>query len=163
MNFCKEHFQADDEYMTPKSAWENIAHLIPKDKVIWEAFYGNGKSGEYLKELGFNVIHENINFYDHNLGDIIVSNPPFSNWVPIIKRLVELDKPFVLIIPSSRIFTVKFQTLFPNTTLDDLQIVIPRRRIQFVKDPKPKHDRCNFDCIYAFYKMKLSRDVVFLQ
>ena len=24
-----------DDYMTPKSAWENIKHIIPKDKIIW--------------------------------------------------------------------------------------------------------------------------------
>lgn len=163
MNFCNEHFdKSQDEYMTPKNAWENISHLLPKNKVLWEAFYGDGKSGEYLKELGFNVIHEKIDFYQHNLGDIVVSNPPFSHWVPVIERLVELEKPFVLIIPSSRLFTVKFQSLFKNT-LKDLQVVIPRRRIQFVKTPPPKHNRCNFDCIYAFYKMNLLSDLTFLQ
>jgi hypothetical protein len=26
----------DDEYMTPKSAWEQIAPFIPKEKVIYE-------------------------------------------------------------------------------------------------------------------------------
>ena len=53
---------SDDEYMTPKSAWEEIRALIPRGKVIWEAFYGDGKSGAYLRELGFEVIHEPINF-----------------------------------------------------------------------------------------------------
>ena len=43
----------DDEYMTPKSAWEQIAPLIPTDKVIYEAFYGDGSSGAHLRELGF--------------------------------------------------------------------------------------------------------------
>lgn len=161
MNFTNEHFKIDDEYMTPKSAWENVQHLIPKNLTLWEAFYGDGTSGQYLRELGYQVIHERINFYDHNLGDVVVSNPPYSNWVPVIQRLVELEKPFVLIIPSSRLFTVKFQTLFGNT-LDHLQVVIPRRRIQFVKNPPAKHNRCNFDCIYAFYKMNLEKDLTFL-
>ncbi len=53
-----------DDYMTPKYAWENIQYLIPKDKVIWEAFYGGGKSGEYLKELGFDVIHDEVDFFE---------------------------------------------------------------------------------------------------
>ena len=52
------------DYMTPKSAWEAIAHLIPKDKVIWEAFYGDGCSGEYLRQLGFDVIHKPVNFFE---------------------------------------------------------------------------------------------------
>ena len=36
----KSHLQLKkhDDYMTPKYAWEHIQHLIPKDKVIWEAF-----------------------------------------------------------------------------------------------------------------------------
>ena len=37
-------FDVNDEYFTPKSAWEAIKDYIPKDKVIWEAFYGNGTS-----------------------------------------------------------------------------------------------------------------------
>ena len=36
-------FNNDDDYMTPKEVWESIAHLLPKDKVIWESFYGDGK------------------------------------------------------------------------------------------------------------------------
>jgi len=37
--FHTKTFLKHDSYMTPKSAWDNIKHLIPKDKVIWEAFY----------------------------------------------------------------------------------------------------------------------------
>ena len=38
--FHTKTFAKHDSYMTPKSAWENIKEYIPKDKVIWEAFYG---------------------------------------------------------------------------------------------------------------------------
>ena len=47
----------DDDYQTPKEVWKSIAHFLPKDKVIWESFYGDGRSGKYLQELGFQVIH----------------------------------------------------------------------------------------------------------
>ena len=76
--FHTKTFQKHDDYMTPKYAWENIKNYIPKDKVIWEAFFGDGKSGKYLTELGFNTIHEEIDFFENNKGDIVVSNPPFS-------------------------------------------------------------------------------------
>ena len=46
--------------------------------VIWEAFYGDGESGAILTNLGCNVIHEEIDFFTNNEGDVIVSNPPFS-------------------------------------------------------------------------------------
>ena len=69
--FQTKTFLKHDDYMTPKYAFENIAHLIPKDKIIWEAFYGDGKSGTYLTELGFNVIHEPIDFFENDKGEII--------------------------------------------------------------------------------------------
>ena len=54
--FNTKSFIVYDDYMSPKSAWEAINHLIPKNKVIWEAFYGDWKSGQYLTELGYDVI-----------------------------------------------------------------------------------------------------------
>jgi hypothetical protein len=99
--FHTKTFLKHDDYMTPKYAWENIKDYIPKDKVIWEAFYGDGKSGEYLRELGFNVIHNDNDFFESNEGDIIVSNPPFSDKNKTINRLKELDKPFIMIITST--------------------------------------------------------------
>ena len=162
--FHIKSFIKHDDYMTPKSAWENIKHLIPKDKVIWEAFYGNGKSGDYLKELGFNVIHEPVEFFTNDLGDIIVSNPPFSKSKEVIKRLKELDKPFIIIMPCSKINTSYFRDYFMNT---GLQIVIPIKRIHFEKlvdGKKPENwkNACNFDCFYYCYKIGLERDITWI-
>jgi len=163
--FQTKTFLKHDDYMTPKYAWENIKHLIPQNKVIWEAFYGDGKSGEYLKELGFNVIHEKIDFFENNVGDIIVSNPPFSKSKEIMKRLKELDKPFIIILPSSKICTSYFRENYKN---DKLQIIIPRRRIHFLKhiDGKPVEgykNACNFDCFYYCYKMGFDKDIIWLE
>lgn len=163
--FHTKTFLKHDDYMTPKSAWENIKHLIPKDKVIWEAFYGDGKSGDYLKELGFNVIHEPINFFEHNLGEIIVTNPPFSKSKEVIQRLKQLDKPFIIIMPSSKINTSYFRENFMNK---GLQIIIPRKRIQFEKlvdgeKVKECKNACNFDCFYYCYKMGFEKDIIWLE
>ena len=86
--------------------WEVIKDYISKDKVIWEAFYGNGDSGKHLEDLGFTVIHENVDFLNSDLGDIIVSNPPFSKTKEIFSRLEEIDKPFILIMPAYKIHTL---------------------------------------------------------
>ena len=155
--FNNKDFLKYDDYMTPKSAWVNIKEFIPKDKVIWEAFYGDGKSGEDLRELGFDVIHEPIDFFENNLGDIIVSNPPFSDCKNIMPRLKELDKPFILILPSSKINTQYFKP-FAN----EVQIIIPPKRIQFIKDGNELKNKCNFDCFYYCYKMNLPRDIIWL-
>jgi hypothetical protein len=150
--------------MTPKHAWEDIKDYIPKDKVLWEAFYGNGNSGKHLQELGFNVIHEKIDFFLENRGDIIVSNPPFSKSKEVLYRLKELDKPFIMILPSSKINTQYVRHLFKD---DKLQIIIPRKRIHFEKlvdgqKPDGWKNACNFDCFYYCWKINLTKDIVWL-
>lgn len=36
--FHTKTFLKHDDYMTPYYAWDNIKHLIPKNKVIWKHF-----------------------------------------------------------------------------------------------------------------------------
>lgn len=162
--FETKTFHIYDDYMTPKSAWENIKHIIPTNKVIWEPFYGDGKSGDYLRELGFNVIHEpNTDFFQNNKGDIIVSNPPFSKTAKVLDRLIQIEKPFILILPSSKINTCYFRNIIGGN-LDinkHFKIIIPTRRIQFNKLQNGEvmcNNRCNFDCFYYCYKIDLLND-----
>jgi hypothetical protein len=160
--FNVSSFLKHDDYMTPKSAWEAIRHLIPNDKVIWEAFYGDGKSGEYLTELGFNVIHENIDFFENDIGNIIVSNPPYSISEKVVNRLAELDKPFIMIMPVSKLNTSYFKVF-----KDKIQLIIPKKRIHFLKlvdgkVPDKWKNACNFDCFYYCYKIGLNKDITWL-
>jgi hypothetical protein len=156
-------FKIHDDYMTPKSAWENIKHLIPKDKVIWEAFYGDGTSGKHLQELGFKVIHAQVDFFESNLGEIIVTNPPFSKTKEILKRLMVLDKPFIIILPSSKINTSYFREWKDK----DIQIIVPRKRIHFEKHENgqkvKQKSACAFDCFYYCYKMNLPNSILWLE
>lgn len=114
-SFHPKTFLKHDDYMTPKYVWENIIQYIPKNKTIWESFYGDGTSGLDLSNLGFNVIHDKDDFFLNNKGDIIVSNPPFSKKKEVLKRLKQLDKPFILIMPSSTINTQYTRELFSNS------------------------------------------------
>ena len=161
--FHTKTFMKHDDYMSPKYAWENINMYIPKDKIIWEAFYGDGKSGNFLTELGYEVIHEEVDFFENDLGDIIVSNPPFSQSKEVMARLLILDKPFILILPSSKINTSYFRSWKDK----GLQIIIPRKRIHFTKlvggvIPDNYKSSCNFDCFYYCYKIGLSKDIIWL-
>jgi hypothetical protein len=160
--FQTKTFTRHDDYMTPTSAWDNIKQYIPKDKVIWEAFYGDGKSGAHLKELGFDVIHEEIDFFAEDKGDIVVSNPPFSQIPEILKRLVEINKPFILIMPSSKINTQYFRKLFANNE-NKIKIIIPIKRIHFDKKvegetPEGWRNACYFDCFYYCWKIETIKD-----
>ena len=165
VGFCTKIFKIYDDYMTPKSAWVDIKQYIPIDKVIWEPFYCDGASGNYLKELGFNVIHENIDFFNANLGEVIITNPPFSKTKEVLQRLIEIDKPFILILPSSKLHALYLQKILYSKRL---QLIVPRRRIQFQKIvngvvPENYKSKCNFDCMYYTYKMNLEQDIIFLK
>jgi len=159
MNTHLSHCQSERvEYYTPEWVWDCLKPYIPKDKVIWEPFYGDGQSGEDLRKLGFNVIHLQEDFFNNNKGDIVVSNPPFSCKKQVIERLVELDKPFIIIMPQNTINNNYIRELIP-----DIQIIIPRRRIQFIKNGEDGHPKkCNFDCFYYCYKIGLEKDILFL-
>ena len=162
--FHPKTFIKHDDYMTPKYVWDWIKDFIPKDKVIWEAFYGDGESGKNLSDLGFNVIHEETDFFTNNLGDVIVSNPPFTKKKAVMTRLKEIDKPFIIICPSSMLNTQYVRHLFKD---DRLQIIIPNKRINFKKlidgkVPDNWGDRCSFDCFYYCWKLDLPNDIVWL-
>jgi len=156
-DFTTKTFIKHDDYMTPFSAWDNIKEYIPKDKVIWEAFYGDGESGEHLTKLGFKTIHKEIDFFESDEGEIIVSNPPFSLVKKIVPKLIELDKPFILLMPVSKIATQYFKPL-----KNKVQIIIPEKRINFIKNGNEKTSNCNFDCFYYCYKIELEQDITWL-
>jgi hypothetical protein len=162
--FTTKTFTKYDDWLTPKSAWEDVQDFIPRDKVIWEAFYGNGESGTHLSSLGFQVIHEDIDFFEHDKGDIIVSNPPFTRIPEVLERLKTIGKPFLLIMPSSKINTQYFRNLFAK---EKIQIIIPKKRIQFEKlvngeKVEGQKKACNFDCFYYCWKWNLEQDITWI-
>jgi hypothetical protein len=162
--FHTKTFIKHDDYMTPKHAWEDIKQYIPKVK-IWEAFYGDGTSGNHLADLGFNVIHEERDFFFEppDEYDAIITNPPYSQSKNIMNKLLEYDKPFIMIMPSSKINTSYLRSWKDK----GIQIIIPRKRIHFIKivDGKviDKKSTCNFDCFYYCYKINLHKDIVWLE
>ncbi len=165
-DFNPKTLKQHDDYESPKYVWENIKKYIPKDKVIWECFYGTGKSGKYLTELGFDTIHEPIDFFKNDKGECLCSNPPFSKTKEVLTRLKELKKPFIMLLPSSKICTQYFRQLFSNEE-SPIQIIIPRKRIHFIKivngEPVPNwKPQTSFDCYYYCWGINLPRDILWL-
>ena len=157
MSFVKD--KNTDNYMTNKIEWERIKDFIPKNKKIWSPFYGDGKQKEYFKEMGFDIIHEDEDFFKNNKGEIIIDNPPFSKKKEILSRLKEIDKPFILICPSMMLSYKYFHELYK----DQIQILVPYKRINFRHiDSGKKNYSPPFASFYFCYKLNLKKDLIFI-
>ena len=164
--FNTHTFIKHDDYTTPFEAWNNIKEYIPRNKSIWCPFYCDGNQKTDFQKLGFDIIHEEEDFFENDKGDVIIDNPPFSKKKEVFTRLKQLGKPFIMICPSSMINTQYIRQLFKDGD-DKLQIIIPKGRIHFIKKvdgvvPDGWGNSCNFDCFYYCWKMNLSRDIIWL-
>lgn len=112
-----------DEVFTPFYAVEPLLKYIPKDKVIWCPFDEEWSAYyQMFTENGYKVIRSSIiegqDFFTYEPEehyDIIVSNPPFSKKDEILKRLNDLGKPFIILLPANSIQGSKrYKTCFKN-------------------------------------------------
>lgn len=166
--FQSYNSRKSDEYYTPKWVWEAIAPYLPKDKVIWEAF-GIGSSissSQNLRDLGFQVVQTEKDFFLENKGDYIISNPPFSQIKRVFERIVLLDKPFCLIINSCCLHSKYFKDIFKDS-LDEIQLFIPPKIDYLIKNPETNEMEfgkkgCPYYSLIICWKMKMKKDVVFI-
>jgi hypothetical protein len=149
----------NDNYETPNEIIDTILTYIGKDKIIYEPFYCNGRSGKYITSKGYECIHKMEDFFEQNVKkneyDCIVSNPPFSDLSFIYRKLQTIDKPFALLVP--------LETLARKYLMfKDVQIIILKKSIHFIKNgvrtnrPMPK------PLCWVCYKMELPRDIIFI-
>lgn len=168
-------FEVHNDYYTPKSAWENINHLIPNDKTIWECCMLNShlsKSKEHLQSLGKTVIGETFwdffEIYDKIDYDMIITNPPFETKLKqdILKILVKIDKPFILIMNSMNLYANYFKEIFSGKE-KDLQIVFPKGKIHFERLMEngeiERKNNTSFYCVYVTYKMNIPNEKLYLK
>ena len=94
--------------------------------------------------------------------DILISNPPFSLKYKIMKQLVDLDKPFILILPLSCITTKSYRSVFNGKT-DRLTLLIPQGRMLFINKKTNKLERkTTFENCYVCYKIETNKPIVYL-
>jgi hypothetical protein len=160
MSFVQD--KDSDNYITNKYEWERIKDYIPTDKIIWSPFYCDGKQKEYFKELGYDIIHENKDFFSYTPEyDIIIDNPPFSKKNEILNKLNDLNKPFIIICPSMMLSYKYFQTNFKDK---NIQLIIPYKRMNFKHlNSNKKNYSPPFASFYYCYKMNLPKDIIFLE
>lgn len=154
----------NDEYYTPIKIWQDILHYLPRDKVYIDPFFGDGSNIENLKSLGLDVVGADLDAFDlldEIPYDIILTNPAFSKniLIELLFNLDALQKPFILILPITKIFSKYFRRSFRS--YKDIQIIIPKERMSFIV-PNSSKSNPSFVCAYICYKMDLPADILFL-
>ena len=90
----------------------------------------------------------------------------------VFERLAFLDKPFIMILPVSKMNTNYFrdwleemESAHPELQ-DQTQLIVPRKRIQFIKIENGKKIEmkscCNFDFYYYCHRMNLPKTIIHL-
>jgi len=159
-----------DDYYTAPSSWNMIEPYIKAKgfKRVYEACMLNStlsKSPQYWKDKGYEVIfNHNWNFLEHEEPkenyDCIITNPPFDLDIklPILKKLVQLDKPFCIIMNVCNVFAKYFNDLFKDKQ-EHLEFIYPRGKILFEKMVNGKMEgkikQPSFYCVFVCYKMDL--------
>lgn len=139
-----------DNYETPQNALEMILRNVPREKIIWDPFYCDGRIKEFFSHLGYTCIHERRDFFEYEpfLYELIVTNPPYSIKEQVLKRLLALGRPFAVLMPLSTIATSYFYELM---RAQDYQMVVSRQRFNFLRhndEPKTKNKVCTFPTVW---------------
>tara|TARA_R100000900_G_C3299583_1_gene157450 strand:+ start:193 stop:699 length:507 start_codon:yes stop_codon:yes gene_type:complete len=168
MNTTLKHLNNDNvEYYTPRWVWDLLSPLIPKNYTIWEAFRSDDvascDSADYLRQLGFDVVNPLCDFFDSTYEDVgadcCVSNPPFNKKKEVLQRLLDFDKPFMLILPNIILNTIYFIEMAKKHS--EIQIIILPKRIDFIKQNKTK-SVASFHTLVISYKLNLPQRLTFL-
>lgn len=146
----------NDEWMSPNHIWDTVLQYTPIDKKIWEPFYSpDSTSGDYMISKGYDVIWRKEDFFEVDYPDrIIITNPPFSKKKQILEKLFNNDYAFMILLPMNCLFRVYFQKY-----LDKVQIIIPNRRINFIKKDLGLQKNINLECVWICHKMNLPKDI----
>ena len=154
----KDSFNEKDEYYTPKILVEPIIKYIKNGSIVWCPF--DTEKSEFvicLKENGFEVIYSHIwdgkDFfkYEPENYDCIISNPPFTKKLDILRRLYELDKPFAMILGLP---ILNYQEIGAFFLDKKLQLLIVDKKVSF------DGNTASFNNSYFCYNL-LPRDIIF--
>ena len=145
-------FSSNDEWMTPRYALRDFFSYTKIDKQyrIWEPFYGDGRSTNIMKTMGYDVIEcEGKDFFSTPIptGNVIlVSNIPFSIKKQILQFIfleANIER-FAILLPVNTFYTKYFHEILEKTENRNVNMLIPHARIQYTKNGK-KISYCALD------------------
>ena len=145
----KKAFKVQDEWATPSLLVNMLIPYLRKWEIefvnkngyrplIWLPFdTENSQYYKILKKEGFQVVRSHLNDdkdffnYQPEKFDIIVSNPPFSQKLKIMERIIfDLKKPFILLMNIMCLNYQNVSNLFQCVN-PKIQFIIPDKKVSF--------------------------------
>lgn len=134
-----------DDFQTPAHALKPLLRFLPKDKVIWECACGKGNLVKALRKERYAVratdIKTGTDFLSYQpepegledlfgpskkpLGDVIVTNPPYSAKDDFLAVACMLDLPFAFLMPLTAMEGQRRQFYYRTYGVE--LIVLPKR------------------------------------
>ncbi len=155
----KPRFNIKDEYYTPSILVKPIIKYLRPNATIWCPF--DTENSEFvilLKEAGHKVIYSHIwygqdffEFEPEEDYDYIISNPPFTRKLDVLKRLYEIGKPFAMVMGLP---ILNYQEIGEFFLDKELQLLIVDKKVSF------DGNTASFNNSYFCYKM-LPKDIIF--
>jgi len=156
-----ENSEIGDEKYTPFYAVEPLIKYIDKYDTIWCPFDKEWSAYvQRFKENGNKVIFSHIDygqdFFEYEPKehyDVIISNPPFSKKVKVLKRLEELKKPYCILLPlgslqgekqfqflkfGAQLLCFKYRICYYKGESREVDKEVPFASAYFAKDFLPK-------------------------
>ena len=138
MSQLQYKFNKNDEYYTPSYAVYPIIKYLKQGSTVWCPFDKEESNFvQVLAKEGFNVIYGHIetgqDFFKVDVPkcDYIISNPPYSLKGEVFKRLIEIGKPYAMLINFQGIFDNKNRfEMFKNNRTEMLWL---SPRVNYIK------------------------------
>jgi hypothetical protein len=142
-------FNKKDEYYTPKIMVYPIISYLKPGSTIWCPF--DTEHSEFVKvlsESGFRVIYSHIwtgrDFFEYEPSepyDYIISNPPFTRKLDVLRRLYSLGKPFAMILGLP---ILNYQIVGEFFLGKNLELLIFDKKVSF--DGNTASFNCSYFC-----------------
>lgn len=145
-----------DEIYTPEYAVRPILKYLKYGATIWCPF--DDETSQYYKvlnEAGYNVVATHIkngyDFFNHYVEcDYIISNPPYSIKDKVLKRLYELGKPFMVLLPITSLEGITRNKLYRKY---GLELLVFDKRIGFLDHKTNNYFNTSYFCYNVLDKM----------
>jgi len=124
-----------DNCQTPAYALDPILPYLNRDWTWWEPAEGKGNIATTMRQNGYTCwgtdIETGYDYFDYcpSGWDASITNPPYGLKFQWLKRIIELGKPFALLVPVEMIGAKTAQDFLKTIPFE---IMLLNRRVNFV-------------------------------